>query len=129
MPRSKKSLENLRPPWKKGDPSPNPGGRPKKRPVTDEHFEVTMSEISEVLRKKVNKKLGMNLLKKGITHAHAMALRQHVEAILFGVTQACKEIRESIEGKAPQRMEITGPERKEITIRIIRDRVKAPSSE
>ncbi len=27
-----------------------------------------------------------------------------------------------IEGKAPQRLEITGPERKEFTIKLIRDR-------
>jgi hypothetical protein len=41
------SLANLRP-WKPGDPSPNPGGRPKKRPVTDRYYERGEGPLPEI---------------------------------------------------------------------------------
>ena len=42
-------LENLAPPWKKGGPSPNPGGRPKKRRWTESyHFQADQPLPEEV---------------------------------------------------------------------------------
>ena len=40
-----------------------------------------------------------------------------------GGTKAAKEIADRIEGKPPQRMEITGPVRKDVTIRVVYDRI------
>jgi hypothetical protein len=44
-----------------------------------------------------------------------------MDALMEGGTKAAKEIADRIEGKSPQRMEITGPERKEVTIRVVHD--------
>ena len=41
-----------------------------------------------------------------------------------GDIPAIKEMADRIEGKAPERLEISGPERKEIVIRLIHDRTK-----
>ena len=46
-----------------------------------------------------------------------------------GDIPAIKEMADRIEGKAPERLEITGPERKEIVIRLIHDRTKKSSNE
>lgn len=113
-------------PFKPGQ-SGNPGGRPKKRPITDEYFALTNKAIPEKLRKKLQKKWGIEL-EKGITFAQMNALRRSLDALEQGGHTSSKEIREAIEGKAPERLEISGPERKEITIRILHDRKKRASS-
>ena len=41
-----------------------------------------------------------------------------------GGTKAAKEIADRIEGKPPQRMEITGPVHKEVTIRVVHDQTR-----
>lgn len=106
-------------PFKKGQ-SGNPGGRPKKRPITDEYFALADRPIPEKLRKKLQPKFDVDLW-EGITFCQVGALRRFLDSMAEGGYLASKEIRESIEGKAPERLEITGPERKEITIRILRD--------
>jgi hypothetical protein len=108
---SPNSLKNLRPPWKKGD-VPNPKGVNRKRPITDRYFGRAEDPLPEKIRKKFK-------LEEGATWGDALALRQFSEAVMKGSTAAAKEIREAIEGKSPQRLEISGPERKEITIRVI----------
>ena len=40
--------ENLRPPWKKGEGSPNPGGRPRKTPFSDAYGEVADLSVAEL---------------------------------------------------------------------------------
>lgn len=109
-------------PWKPGQ-SGNPGGRPKKRPITDEYFALADKPIPEKLRKKLQPKFDVELW-DGITFAQVNALRRFLDSFTVGGQTSSKEIRESIEGKAPERLEITGPERKEITIRILHDRKK-----
>jgi Family of unknown function (DUF5681) len=117
---------NLAPRWVKGQ-SGNPAGRPKKRPITDEYFDLADKPLPEKLRKKLERDFGIKL-PPGITWSQTAALRRFMEAcgikIEKGGTRAAKEIRESIEGKAPERLEITGPERKEITILVKYDRTK-----
>src|SRR5713101_7533720 len=98
-------------PWPKGV-SGNPGGRPKKRPITDRYYQKAEEPLSE----KDCKRLELPI---GATWGDLLALRQF-QAADKGSTNAAREIREAIEGKAPQRFEITGPERKEITIRVVR---------
>lgn len=112
---------HLKPPWQPGE-SGNPSGRPKKRPITDEYFQLSQSPIPESLRQKINRQLGEELLKEGATWAQANALRRFLDTIMQGGHPSSREIREAIEGKAPERLEITGPERKEIKIRVSFDR-------
>jgi hypothetical protein len=99
----------------------NASGRPKKRPITDEYFQLSQNPIPEKLRNDINSKLGEELLKPGATWAQANALRRFLDTLMQGGHPSSKEIREAIEGKAPERLEITGPERKEITLHLIHE--------
>src|ERR1700739_2105986 len=97
-------------PWPKGV-SGNPGGRPKKRPITDRYYQKAEEPLSE----KDCKRLKVPI---GATWGDLLAQRQF-QAAEKGSTNAAREIREAIEGRAPQRLEITGPQRKVITIKIM----------
>jgi Family of unknown function (DUF5681) len=119
MPVNPKSLENLRS-WQPGQ-SGNPGGRPSKRPITDPYFQRAGHLFPEVIRLQFNEKMETEVLKLGATWADANALRRFLDALMEGGATSSKEIREAIEGKAPQRMEISGPERKEVTLRVVYD--------
>jgi hypothetical protein len=90
--------ENLKP-WAKGV-SGNPGGRPKKRPISEEYALLAGMELPESLR------LGLKL-PKGATYASPLALGQF-RAGIKGKTEAAREIREGIEGKATQKMQVSG---------------------
>jgi hypothetical protein len=113
-----KSLANLRAPWKPGE-SGNPLGINRKRPITDRYFERSESPLPEKLRRAINVGCGEEVLGPDATWAQATALRRFMDALTEGGQPSSKEIREAIEGKAPQRFEITSPERKEVTIRVV----------
>ena len=117
---NEKSLKNLKP-AKPGDVR-NPAGVNKKRPITDEYFTVSQEVISPQLIARFNRSCHAKLLKVGDTWARAVAVRAHYEAVFNASIRAMREMREAFEGKAPQRLEITGPERKEITIKLVHDR-------
>ena len=51
-------------------------------------------------------------------------MRRLMREALKGNIAAIREMADRIEGKAPERLEISGPERKEIVIRLIHDRTK-----
>jgi Family of unknown function (DUF5681) len=91
---------NLRPAWQKGDPSPNPSGRPIRLPITDMYRRIADEPIPEAIRKAM-KRNGVNL-KSGATFAEALATRVWAKA-LSGDSGAAKEIREAIEGKTGKR--------------------------
>lgn len=114
--------KNLRPPWKPGE-SGNPGGRPKKRPITDEYFQLADQPIPEKLRKKMQRKWEVEL-PEGITYSKMNALIRYLSTMEEGGHTSSKEIREAIEGKAPERIEIAGVQRQEINIRVSFDRLK-----
>ena len=78
------SRRNLRPPWKKGQPSPNQGGRPKK-PITDAYADLAD-------RVDPNDK-------KHRTYAQRLAEAQF-RAAIRGKTDAAREIANRIEGPA-----------------------------
>lgn len=82
--------------------SGNPNGRPRKRPITEEYEAV----VNDVLPEKERKLLG---LPEGTTWGRAIALGRAREALQRGGTLAAKEIREAIEGRATQRIEISSP--------------------
>src|SRR5271167_3346568 len=104
-----RSLRNLRP-AKPGEVR-NPLGVNKKRPITDEYWQVSQEAMPEVVVRRFNKECRCVLLKPGDTWARGVAVRVHFEAVMEASIRAMREMRESIEGKAPQRLEITGPER------------------
>jgi hypothetical protein len=93
----KGKAENLRPfqPGKSG----NPGGRPRKRPISERYAEVAEAELPKAWRKELG-------LRRGATYGDAVAMGQ-VRAAIRGRTDAAREVREAIEGKATQRIEIT----------------------
>jgi hypothetical protein len=95
-----RSLKNLRPPWKPGDPSPNPSGRAKKRPITDRYHEGLEAPLEENIRLALG-------LPEGATNGDTVAKAQ-IRAAIKGKTYAARELREAIEGKSTQRLEIIG---------------------
>jgi hypothetical protein len=119
VPRGKNpnSLKNLKP-TKPGQVL-NPQGINRKRPITDCYYQRSEEPLPENLRIRINASIGEEILKPGTTWAEASALRRFLDALMEGGTAAAKEIREAIEGKAPQRLEITGPEKKVVTIRVV----------
>ena len=80
--------------WKPGQ-SGNPGGRPKRQPITELYEKQLQQRLPEAVRLKLG-------LKEGATYGHAVAFRQVQRAIL-GETQAAKEITDRVEGKAVAR--------------------------
>jgi hypothetical protein len=82
--------------------SGNPGGRPKKRPISDRYADLAEQPLPDDLRL-------MMKLEKGATWGDALALSQFRGAIK-GKPEAAREIREAIEGKATQRLEVSGQE-------------------
>jgi hypothetical protein len=80
--------------------SGNPGGRPKKRPISDRYHEFA----EQVLEERTRIALG---LPKGATNGDALTIQQF-RAGFKSNTPAAREIREAIEGKATQRLEIVG---------------------
>jgi hypothetical protein len=118
MPRGKhpNSLANLKPAMIQPGEVRNPLGINRKRPWTDRYYERSEGPLPEILRRQFNERLGMEVLPPGSTWADAGTLRQHMDAMVEGGTKAAKEIADRIEGKPPQRVEIQGTERKEVTL-------------
>jgi hypothetical protein len=108
--------------FKKGQPSANPTGRPKKRPVSEEAAKLMGEEAPpEIVRKYV--RIGA---RQGDTWARIMVLARAVEALRHGGTFAHKELRESIEGKASQRIELQSREDNQIKIVVVFDEPRFP---
>lgn len=81
--------------WKPGQ-SGNPGGRPKKTPITD-----AMREMLHSLHSNQRKYPGM-------TYAEVLARKQLELAIEKGDMKAAMEIADRVEGKIPQGLQHTG---------------------
>ncbi len=104
MPRgfSKDGTANLKP-WKPGQ-SGNPNGRPRKRPLSEAY--------DDWLRQPVSTDQIIKLREQGVrlpedtTNADMVALSQGREA-MSGNTNAAREMREAVEGKATQRFELS----------------------
>ena len=98
MANPKGNPKNLKP-WKPGQ-SGNPGGRPKKRPITDCYDALLDKPLPDELVRLLK-------VKKGTTYGEAIALGQAISAIK-GKAESAREIREALEGKTTQRVEVTG---------------------
>ncbi len=95
---SEKSLANIKP-WKKGE-SGNPSGRPKRRPITEAYMLLSKRKLP----KKIREALGLS---SAATWADGVAYGQMLNAAK-GKHGNAQEIREAIEGKATQRIELSG---------------------
>ncbi len=94
--------ENLRPyQWKKGQPSPNPGGRPKKAHISDAYAHYVGTKLPDDIRSKLK-------LPQGATWADAIALGQ-IRSALKGNSVAAKEITDRVEGRVPLPMQVETP--------------------
>ena len=96
--------QNLKP-WPKGI-SGNPGGRPKKTPLSD--------ACRELLDKPVPRD------RSGRSYAEAIAEKLAKKA-LAGNIPAAREIADRAEGKARQAMEVSGPEGRALELRNMTD--------
>jgi hypothetical protein len=89
--------------------SGNPGGRPRRRPISERYAELAELRLPEKDRIKHG-------LPKGATYGDALAAFVF-KAALEGNPYAAREIREAIEGKTGQRQEETPGE--DITVTIV----------
>jgi hypothetical protein len=80
--------------------SGNPGGRPKKRPITERYALVADLPLPDAIRRQLK-------LEPGATWGDAAALGTFRSAVK-GNWGASREIREALEGKSTQRVELTG---------------------
>jgi Family of unknown function (DUF5681) len=108
---------NLRPPWRKGDPSPNPSGKPRRLPISDTYALFASEPIPESIRRAMKRK-GIPI-EPGATFSQALCLQILMKA-MGGDSKAAKEIRESIEGRAGQRPVDPG-DNSPMTIRVVVD--------
>ena len=94
--------------WKPGCPSPNPTGRPKRKPITEAYEAIINDPLPSVLRRF---RIGRSEIElpKGATFADLIALGQAVAAAK-GNTAAAQEIANRLEGKVPNPVEGSGPE-------------------
>lgn len=92
-----RSLANLlKGTWQPGQ-SGNPGGRPKKKPITDRYLRIVETELPDGIRRALE-------LPRGATFGDAIALAQARQAIK-GETSAAKEMREAIEGRSTEQVD------------------------
>jgi hypothetical protein len=99
--------------------SGHPVGSPTKRPVTDAYLRALKTVLPDEIR------LGLQLA-KGSTWADALARRQ-VLAAFRGKTNAVRELREAIEGKAGERIEAAGANRK-VIMHVVYENETKPQS-
>lgn len=105
--------ENLKPyRWQKGQPSPNPGGRPRKAPISDAYARHVGDPLPDDLRSKLR-------LPKGATWADAIAAGQ-LRSAVKGNTVAAKEIADRVEGRVRLPVEVETPEGQTLRIHVVR---------
>lgn len=105
---SAKGWSNLIP-WKKGQ-SGNPGGRPSRLPITEAYRAIGKRRAVDVNPGMLDvlKRAGFEVTDE-TTMNEVLALTQFMES-LKGETKAASEITDRVEGKAIQRVELTGAE-------------------
>lgn len=106
----------------------NPGGpgRPRKRPQSEANDDLLRMEIPDQMLRQLNTIMvaghatTMQILKKGATWADAIAYGLAKKAVQGDATCA-KELRESVEGKSVQRIELQSPEDRGFEVRVTFD--------
>jgi hypothetical protein len=97
--------------WRKGEPSPNPTGRPKKAPISDAYKYHVEAPLPDDIRRG-------SRLPKGATWADAIAVKQ-IHAALRGNTVAAKEIADRIEGRVRLPVAVETPEGEGFRIEVV----------
>lgn len=98
--------------WKKGGPSPNPGGRPKRTPFTDAHREIAEATVKDLTIKDTD----------SVATAIAKALAREA---LKGKIQAAAEITNRVEGTVKQRLEVSGHEGEPLQFEDVHEKLMA----
>jgi hypothetical protein len=117
---NQRSLRNLKPPWRAGQ-SGNPSGINRKRPYTDEYYNLSQSPAPAELIAKLNRQFKTPVLSESATWAQLQAASVFLQPVLNGDVTALKEIADRIEGRPPQRLDPVSMERQEITILVKED--------
>lgn len=92
----------LKEPWQPGGPSPNPSGRPKRKPMSDAFLEAILEEVEDFYR--IDQRTNRELFPKGTTWLRVIA-KAVVRLAASGNMKAVRELREAIEGRSPIRIE------------------------
>jgi|SRR5215472_11227533 len=100
----------------------NPNGINRRRPITDRYAELSDEPLPLNLIQRFNRRWKAKLLFPGDSYARGAVMGTMMDAIFGGDVAAQKEMREAIEGKAPQRLELAARPRTEVTIRVVYDR-------
>jgi hypothetical protein len=94
--------------------SGNPSGRPKKKPVSERYAESIEMPLPENIRKQLG-------LKPGATWGDAVAMGT-IRSAVKGNQAAAKELREGIEGKAREQIELSVDVNKDVVERLLEAR-------
>ena len=94
---TKGNTGNLRPPWKPGE-SGNPGGRPKRKPLTDAYAAILAQPVPAEVARKLN-------VDSSTTYAEIIAMALVREAVK-GNVQAASQLADRVEGRAMERMQL-----------------------
>jgi hypothetical protein len=108
--------------WKKGEPSPNPSGRPKRLPITERYMSLLEQRLPDALRSELEAILKYKLPPR-FSFGDAVAMSMLIEAV-GGNLNAAREIREAVEGRSTQRIE-PPPVEQPVDRRLVRARVMA----
>jgi hypothetical protein len=97
--------------WQKGQPSPNPGGRPKKAPISEAYAHHVGMRLPDDIRLRFR-------LRRGATWADAIAVTQ-IRSAVKGNSVAAKEIADRIEGRVRLPVAVETPEGEGFRIEVV----------
>jgi hypothetical protein len=98
--------------WPKGV-SGNPGGRPRKKPITELYAafaDLQIDELPNRIRKKLKDREGLSLAANGVLGLYL--------AMGEGSHSAAKELREGIEGKLTEKIDLTTDVNRDVVERL-----------
>ena len=96
--------------WRKGQ-SGNPGGRPRKLPISDTLRLLMTMPLPTALRKKIEQSIGGQKLPKNTTFAEGLAFGELCAPFLNGFdVNHTRELREAVEGRGAYRVALPGEE-------------------
>jgi hypothetical protein len=109
--------------WPKGV-SGNPGGRPRKKPITELYrifADVTVDELPLRIRRRLQDREGLSLAANGVLGLYL--------SMGEGSHSAGKELREGIEGKLTERIDLTVDVNKDVVERLQAARKRSATRE
>jgi hypothetical protein len=109
----------LRPPWRKGQGSPNPGGRPKRTPFANACRRIAALKVGAGAESQLR-------ILPGDSVATAAAKRMAMDCIMAGSVAAFNAIADRTEGRVQQSVQLASAvtemgEQQPILIRVIED--------